>query len=119
MTAESQGESELILDEDLYLSSGDSMSLIERTVLREIERSGTVTAHLDIDWNLLDFMKTQYGDNGNATLGSVITLSGTALRTQATTCSEYAQKTWPAQGSNVVTAFQTAIDSSFSRVQGP
>ena len=101
------------------VSPNNRMGLIDSTVFREIERSGTVAVNLHIDWNLLDFMKTQYHDNGNAKLGSVITLSGTVLHAQATTCSEYAQKTWPAQGSNVVMAFQTAIDSSLRKAQGP
>ena len=118
LKAKIEGESELILDEDPYSLSPDIMGLIETTVLHDIERSGTVTANLDIDWDLLGFMKTQYRENATARLGSVITLSGTVLRAQAATCSEYSQKTWPTQGSNVIMAFQTAIDSSLHKAQG-
>jgi len=36
--------------------------------------------------------------HGHVDLGSVITLSGSAIRTQATTCAEYMRQTWPASG---------------------
>ena len=118
IAAKSQGGVEPTLEGFEDILSVDIMGLIETRVLRLVEKSGTVTANLDIDWDLLGFMKTQYHDNRNARLGSVITLTGTALRAQATTCSEYSQKTWPAQGSNVISAFQKAIDSSICHAQG-
>ena len=67
-------------------------------------------ASLSMEWDILAFMDTQYVDNKDTRLGSVITLSGTAQRAQATTCSAYAEHNWPLRGSRVVKAFQAAID---------
>lgn len=98
--------------------SEDNMSLIKSQVLGELLESKTVVALLAMDWDILAFMKSQYPDNDNANLGSVITLSGTVLSAQATTCSEYSQQNWPSQGLKVITAFQSAIDSREHKAQG-
>lgn len=42
-----------------------------------------------------EFMREQYGDSSKTSLGSVITLSGSALCAQAVTCREYLQSNWP------------------------
>ena len=99
--------------------SDDSMGLIATKVRRVIPRYGTIEATLVIGWDPLDFMKTQYPDDGNAKLGSVITLSGWVTCAQATTCSDYAQKTWPTQGLNVIMAFQSAISGHNHKAKGP
>ena len=114
----SEGKFEPTLRGNEDMLSDDSMDVIKTTVLRETERLGKATAILHMPWNPVDFMKTQYPDNGNAKLGSVITISGTVLRAQATTCSEYAQKTWPVHGLNVIMAFQNAISSSSCTSEG-
>lgn len=93
------------------LLSDNNLSLVESHILEELSELKTVSASLTMDWDLLGFMKSQYPDVENAKLGSVITLSGAVLHAQATTCSEYAQQTWPSHGLGVVMAFQSAIDS--------
>lgn len=75
-------------------------------------------ASLTMKWDLLAFMDTQYVDNKDAQLGSVITLSGTAQYAQATTCSEYAEHNWPSRGSRVIKAFQSAINVRNCTSQG-
>ena len=75
-------------------------------------------ASLLMPWDLLAFMDTQYVDNKDAHLASVITLSGTAQYAQATTCSEYAEQNWPSRGLRVIQAFQSAVDNSKSTSQG-
>lgn len=75
-------------------------------------------ASLKMQWNLLDFMENQYVNNEDAKLDSVITLSGTVQNAQATTCSEYVEYLWPSQGSTVLKAFQSAIDSRDHKIQG-
>ena len=75
-------------------------------------------ASITMQWDLLAFMDTQYVDNKDVHLGSVITLSGTAQYAQATTCSGYVEQNWPSRGSRVIKAFQTAIDVRNSTTQG-
>ena len=75
-------------------------------------------ASITMQWDLLAFMETQYVDNKDVRLGSVITLSGTAQYAQATTCSEYAKYNWPSRGLRVIKAFQSAIDVRNSTSQG-
>ena len=75
-------------------------------------------ASLTMPWDLLAFMDTQYVDNKDAYLGSVITLSGTAQYAQATTCSQYVEHNWPLRGLRVIKAFQSAIDMHKSTNQG-
>lgn len=96
----------------------DNLSLIGSQVLGELSESKNIRASLALEWDPLGYMKSQYPDNDNADLGSVITLSGTVLHAQATTCSAYAQQTWPSQGLKVITAFQIAIDSREHQAQG-
>ena len=96
----------------------DSLSLIRDQVLGELSESRNIRASLTLEWDLLGYMKSQYPDNDNADLGSVITLSGTVLHAQATTCSAYAQQTWPSQGLKVIEAFQIAIDVREHDTQG-
>ena len=89
----------------------DGKSITWKRVHRGLRKEKTLRGSLAMDWDLLGFIKHQYSDVENVDLGSVITLSGTVLHAQATTCSEYARKTWPSQGPMVIAAFQSAIDS--------
>ena len=100
------------------LPSDVTISLVRSQVLGQIIGLNKNKCLLTMEWDLLGFMKSQYPDNDNAELGSVITLSGTVLHAQATTCLDYAQQTWPSHGSEVVMAFQSAIDSRERRAQG-
>ena len=100
------------------LPSDFTMSLIRSQVLGEFSGLKFIPSSLTMKWDPLGFMKSQYPDNDNAELGSVITLSGTVLHAQATTCLDYAQQTWPSHGSEVVMAFQSAIHSRERRAQG-
>ena len=102
----------------MHAPSDENMSLIKFQVFGELWESKTVRASLAMEWDLLGFMKSQYPDNENAKLGSVITLSGTVPHAQATTCSEYAQQTWPSQGSKVIKAYQSAVESPEHKAQG-
>ena len=67
---------------------------------------------LEINWDLAHFMKSQYVGNDKAMLGSVITLTGSTLCAQATTCSDYVQKTWPRHGPKVISLLERAIYDS-------
>ena len=70
-------------------------------------------ASLNIDWDVSTFLEDQFCDPEfpNTTLGPIVTISGSAQRAQATTCSDYIQQNWPAHGSKVLDALQDALQS--------
>ena len=105
------------LEEALSITIKASLGMIESQVLRGLSfwASG---ASLKMQWNLLDFIENQYVNNEDAKLASVITLSGTVQKAQATTCSDYVEYHWPSQGSTIIRAFQSAIDSRDHKFQG-
>ena len=74
---------------------------------------GWYYASLNIDWDVLTFLEDQFCDPEfpNTALGPIVTVSGSAQRAQATTCSEYIQQNWPAHGSKVLDALQDALQS--------
>ena len=130
---ERENETDCSLGKKRSLLSDDSMSLVKCQVLDELLKyrpptkshvphgqpdSFRVTTCITMEWDPLGFIKSQYPDNEDASLGSVITLSGTVLHSQATTCSEYAHRTWPSQGLKVLAAFESVIDSGEGRASG-
>ena len=94
-----------------------SMEFIIFTVSKEISSTDSDFL-LNVEWDLLGFMRNQFVDFSNANLGSVITLTGTAQNAQATTCLDYAERNWPFQGSMLIEAFQSAIDSDVHTSKG-
>ncbi|TVY45349.1 hypothetical protein LOCC1_G005972 [Lachnellula occidentalis] len=56
------------------------------------------TAKFQVNWNVREFMKTQFEETGNTPIGSVIALSGSALCAQATTVQVYMEQHWPNTG---------------------
>lgn len=105
------------IEKALSFTIEDSPGMIESQVLQglQIWASG---ASLNMHWELLDFIENQYVSNEDAKLGSMITLSGTVRKAQATTCSEYVRYHWPSQGSTVISALQSAINSRDHKGQG-
>ena len=63
-------------------------------------------------------MKTQFDEEDQAAIGSVITLSGLSLCTQATTCSEYIQLVWPLYGIQILEVFQVALQDISHKAKG-
>ena len=57
-------------------------------------------------------MRNQYDDYKNVVLSSVITITGTALFAQATTCGQYVQQSWPLKGDSVLEVLQLAVRKS-------
>ncbi|KAF8856440.1 hypothetical protein BDZ45DRAFT_476525 [Acephala macrosclerotiorum] len=71
-------------------------------------------ASFDVQWNVKTFMKEQFEDGRKIPIGSVITLTGSALHTQAETVADYLQRHW---GSIVLLdALQQSLDFGSSNV---
>lgn len=67
-------------------------------------------ASFNIDWDICTFIQYQYEKNLDS-IGTVITLSGTAIHAQAAICSEYVETNWPVNGTNVINSIETALQS--------
>ena len=86
--------------------TGDMDSTVRKSLSDIIGSHSCVT--YEIDWNIFDFLQTQYENLGNLNLGSVLCLSGVAQTVQATSCEEYVQRMWPRLGISIVKAVSTA-----------
>lgn len=56
---------------------------------------GVCKASFAISWDLPEFIKRKFPDETVLQLGSTITLTGSSLDAQASTCAEYMQQVWP------------------------
>lgn len=86
--------------------------------LRNNAESIDATLNFILDWDLPHFMKTQFDEDGQAAIGSVINLSGLALCAQATTCSEYIRDVWPLHGIQVLKVFELALQDTGHKAEG-
>jgi hypothetical protein len=70
-----------------------------------------------VDWDLFDFLAGQIDKTAHR-VGTVVTLSGSALYAHATTCSEYMMKNWPFGALLLLDVLQNAIGSSIHHAKG-
>ena len=105
-SSSSQRQTQNIVDSCVQLSDpsfdGSPIDRIQKAVHTipsvALGDSGVIDSHFLMslnDWDLPYFMKTQFDDEAQTDIGSVITLSGSALCAQATTSSEYIDYMWP------------------------
>ncbi|KFZ19687.1 hypothetical protein V502_03498 [Pseudogymnoascus sp. VKM F-4520 (FW-2644)] len=89
----------------------NSNEVIRRAILLRKDRWDTPDDEVvfSISWDLPAFMANQY--ETKCPLGSVITLSGTAMHAQAITCEEYLKLNWPKYGIEVLVILEMALDS--------
>jgi hypothetical protein len=78
----------------------------------------TYQATVNVYWAVEQFMELQYGESTATPLGSVITLSGSALHAQAATCRDYLERNWPLTGQVLLKAMQSAMGDGLSRMHG-
>lgn len=96
-------------------SKNHKLAVMEIQVLEILSASRTsqYCASLEIQWDVLGFMEDQFRDNDvpNTALGSVVIISGSSKHSQATSCTEYIRRNWPAHGLEILDALQDALDS--------
>ena len=97
----------------------EKLTITRSQILENLSTSeaGHFCASLEIQWDILGFMKNQFCDDDfpNSELGPVITITGSAQHAQATICSDYVKQYWPKNGSKVLGALQAALDSPTHR----
>ena len=88
----------------------NSNEVIRRAIVLDKNHQTYERIVFSISWDLPAFMANQY--KTKCPLGSVITLSGTAMYAQAITCEEYSKMNWHKYGLEVLIILQRALDSS-------
>ena len=92
----------------------DKLGLIKNLVLCSLAgKKNQYSASVKVQWDILAFMYEQFRDNEapSTAVGAVVTISGSVNHSQATTCSEYVQRNWPANGSRILDALQDAMNN--------
>jgi hypothetical protein len=92
------------------IDSSTSGKMIRTVVLQGIADTSLPHAIFSIHWDLRAFIREQY-DNQPISIGSIITLSGSAIAAQATTCQQYIEANWPFNGSTVLNLLENASNS--------
>ncbi|KAF2689770.1 hypothetical protein K458DRAFT_384408 [Lentithecium fluviatile CBS 122367] len=71
-----------------------------------------VETRILMDWDLPNFLKTQeYGSTLESALERAITITGSEINAQATTCLDYMCQTWPSTGREVLGMLKKALKS--------
>lgn len=86
------------------------MGAIRKSVLASIESVNPMDdfeVPFSIDWDIIGFMCSQYGEM--VPIGSIVTITGSALCTQATTCDDYVRSNWPVTGPFLLEVLQDAL----------
>jgi hypothetical protein len=96
----------------LYHDDGLEMDRIRKTVLPNVDKPRHEVT-LTVDWNLAEFMDTQYGRDFPS-IGRVVVLTGSSLYAQATTCADYLHVTWPRSSSLLIELLDTALKNELS-----
>jgi hypothetical protein len=76
------------------IDSSTSEEMIRIVVFQGIAESSLPRAIFSIHWDLRAFIREQY-ETQPISIGSIITLSGSAIAAQATTCQQYIEANWP------------------------
>ncbi len=94
----------------------DGMGSIRSKVHGVLSSSTSTTsgASLVMQWDPLNFIRSQFVYHDQVLLGSVIVINGFAGHTQATTCSQYVHDIWPWHGARLLKVFQRALDGNDS-----
>ena len=66
------------------------------------------TVECTVFWNLMGVLRDQYDNGKHVFIGSVITITGTALCAQAATCGQYMQQTWPSRAEFILNILQAS-----------
>lgn len=72
----------------------------------------------DVEWDLLAFLRDEEYENVDTVLGRVITLTGSPVKAQATSCLQYLQQTWPSGGHELLNILQEAVGNDSHTSKG-
>lgn len=93
----------------LLLSSRESHSLPKQIIFNSpSEAPQYPQTTFKVHWNFHDFMHTQYGFECPP-VRSVLVLTGSVLRAQATTCGDYVMTNWPRTGALFLDLLETIL----------
>ncbi|KAF1950615.1 hypothetical protein CC80DRAFT_482470 [Byssothecium circinans] len=102
----------------LYHNDHEHMNSIQKELVCETpamahryllgQRALAFEAKLNVNWDLAGYMSSQYGQKPTS-LASVVTVTGSALYAQATTCAEYMAATWPRTATFLIDVLDEAL----------
>ena len=104
---------------DENLPATDKIQEIRSRVFRELDLRDTekCCAFYKVEWPLGAFMRSQSMD-ADTPIGRIVTITGSAVDCQATTCEEYSSSTWPLRGLRFLQLLQYALDNTDRESQG-
>ncbi|KAI1425450.1 hypothetical protein F5Y12DRAFT_784703 [Xylaria sp. FL1777] len=85
----------------------------KRDICHQIKRNistNTPMARIELDWKPFEFFESQFRGI-IPDIGSLVTLTGSALYAHATTCKSYLQSTWPRTWEPFLVALQSAMEA--------
>ena len=68
----------------------------------------------DVRWDMQNFLRSQFG-NSMPQIGTVVTLTGSSLYAQATTCSDYLHTVWPRSASFFLSTLQSLVNHDYEK----
>ena len=108
------------------LGSSDSLDYIRSQISAFLPQDTKVSrqirpvchyAMFDIDVDLLSFARDQEYGGPSEYIGKIITISGTDDYTQALTCGQYLEQTWPSTASHVLGIVKLLLEQSPGTLQ--
>jgi hypothetical protein len=102
------------LIEELLYNSASMVSTMSQIVTSEFDLPHGINTQVlrvvfNIDWNILGFMRSQYG--GIVPIATVVVLTGSSTNAQATVCGEYVRQNWPLVGPEVLKIIDKSLAS--------
>ncbi|OAL21666.1 hypothetical protein AYO20_11338 [Fonsecaea nubica] len=95
---------------DLAFGNVSMFTKIETTVQRVFRYTTGRDVTLYMNWRFFGFLREQFGE-ADIKVDSVVTLTGSVLFAQATTCGDYIRTTWPRNASFFIGLLQRFWDS--------
>jgi hypothetical protein len=71
--------------------------------------NGLQPLELEISWDPMGFLATQYGYNDETAFKDIIAITSSAIDAQATTCGLYVAQVWPRTGQEILNALDALI----------
>ncbi|KAH0547752.1 hypothetical protein FGG08_000009 [Glutinoglossum americanum] len=88
----------------------DQMSIIGQRVFRSLQRSSSShRVSFITDWDLVDFLSSEYELGLQQDLGRVLTITGEPINAQQVAVLTYLRQTWPSYPLNLLEAIQASV----------
>jgi hypothetical protein len=97
----------------------DLMEVIREAITSKLQSPGKISRYrssealrftFEVEWDPVAFVKEQrYEEEPGDAIGRAITITGSAVDAQATTCAEYLRQTWPVVGKHTLQLVKNVV----------